>query len=462
MSIFSLSWFKSKKKDEPKNETGISVILPVTTEPIEYTVTITAKPYKSVKMVNDVLTVTLPDGDVITKPSATVQDFEKVAAAKNLQEIVEVVTVPEVVEAKIKAQAEEEKIVATRKGIEVLSAIKDFVVKDDALYIAGTNRSIPQLVVDAFAETVGKYSHITNYPELEKAIDTDVKYTSLKKFWLKCCLNPSAQSAEDLYTFLSNHKFKIDRHGNFYAYRKVVTVRGRYEEKSDKVDFISNAYNKVKAVWKKKPSAFEVCIQDGQYSIHKTTPNSNDLPGEWIGNLEELYKELPNMTENRYTDQHTRSFDYRVGKSVSMPRHMGDDDNSVSCSKGFHAASKKYDYSGFGDTPILMIINPMDVLAVPRGEVGKLRVCRWFFAMTLPESEKYILDDESFDVTNLGDLFEEECMTDIKEYVQTSFAEEVQRHTFAIPQLSAKELNTVVNSLDKMKSLISKRVSVVN
>lgn len=41
-----------------------------------------------------------------------------------------------------------------------------------------------------------------------------------------------------------------------------------------------------------------------------------------------------------------------------------------------HAASKEYDYSGFGDQDILVIINPMHVLAVPEGEIGKLRTCR--------------------------------------------------------------------------------------
>lgn len=461
MSLFSLDWFKSKKKTEPKKENEMVITLPVSADPVEYVVTITAKPYKSVKMVNDVLTVVLPDGEIITKPSATVEDFKDVSAAKTLEEIKDVVTIPEVLEQKLKAQAEQDELVALRDGVENLKGLNDFVLKDDALFITGTERSIPKLVVDAFIKAIGKVSLLPG--DIETNLLNDVAYTSLKKFWLKCCLNPSAQSAEDLYTFLSNHKFKLDRHGNFFAYRRVVktTVATNYTTgENDKVDFISNAYNKVKAVWKKKASAFYVRLDvNGEYSISTsdTTGGENTV----IGNLDALYKELPNMTENRYTDSHTRSFDYRVGKSVSMPRHEGNDDNTVSCSKGFHAASIKYDYSGFGNTPILMIINPIDVLAVPLGEVGKLRVCRWFFAMTLPEKEKHILEDDSFDVTDLGDIFEEECMSNLQEYVKTSFAEEVKRHTFAIPQISATELNNVVSSLSKMKAIISKRVSVI-
>jgi hypothetical protein len=130
----------------------------------------------------------------------------------------------------------------------------------------------------------------------------------------------------------------------------------------------------------------------------------------------------------------------------------------MSCSKGFHAASKAYDYSGFGDTPILVIINPMDVLAVPLGEVGKLRTCRWFFATTLPEDEKYILDDEDFDVADLGDVFEEKCLDNLEAYVKNSFAEEVKRHTFTLSNISSVEVSKITKSLQEMKDVISSRV----
>lgn len=94
-------------------------------------------------------------------------------------------------------------------------------------------------------------------------------------------------------------------------------------------------------------------------------------------------------------------------------------------------------------------------------EVGKLRVCRWFFATTLPEDEKYILDDDEFDVTDLGDIFEEECQEGLIDYVQNSFAEEVQRHTFNIPKLSASTVGYIVSSLDEMQAAISTRVSLI-
>jgi len=478
MSIFDLNFFKSKKKELELAETSLRIELlqrkiqneeskrippPNPYEQLfgEPQVSLSTykelvSPYMSVKLVNDILIVVLHDGVVLTKANATKEDFEKIQLSKSLNDILQVISLPEVIKEKEEQRKEVERIEKIQKGIEVLSTLNDFDVIDNTVYIKGSNRSIPELVVNKFLEIVGAYQK--DPIGLEDALLYNIEYQALKKFWLKCCLNPSAQSAEDLYTFLSHHQFKIDRHGNFYAYRRVVKVYSP-ENNSDLVDYISNSYNKVKAVWKKKPSTFEVFNDNGYVLVDSLKQNHGY--NNHVGNLKELYENLPSMQENRYTDQHTHSFDYRVGKSVSMPRNEGDDNNQVSCSRGFHCSSASYDYSGFGDTPILVIVNPVDVLAVPQDSVGKLRVCRWFFAMTLPEDEKFILNNEEFDVTDLGDIFEEECMTDLQEYIQTSFAEEVKRHTFAIPQISATELSNVVDSLSKMKDAISKRVSII-
>lgn len=90
-----------------------------------------------------------------------------------------------------------------------------------------------------------------------------------------------------------------------------------------------------------------------------------------------------------------------------------------------------------------------------------MRTCRWFFAMTLPEDEKFILEDDDFDVTELGDLFEEQCSTDLVNYVHNSIAEEVKRHTFTVPSLSNKDITNIISSLDGMRETLTKRVSII-
>lgn len=459
-NLFSLDWFKSErqieletlkvKEQELKNKKLEQSIVNTFAAAVDEILS-PEKLYISLKLTNDVLTIVLSDGSVLSKSRATVADFNAIKQATNENDILFIMSSSEGINARKEEAAVIKKAEALSKGLNSLTRFSDFIVKDDSLYIVGVeNRSIPQLLVEKFLEVTEGYPG-----DISLAFNSE--YLSLKKFWLKCCLNPNAQSAEDLYVFLSHHQFKLDNHGNFYAYRRVVS-----KESTDVnlVNFVSNAYNKVKAIWKKKPEDYRVVEVGGVYKIE----NVRSAPAEGAimhANLTTLYLDLPNMSSNSYTSAHTGREDYRVGSIISMPRNEGDDNNQMSCSKGFHAASKEYDYSGFGDTPILVIINPMDVLSVPVGEVGKLRTCRWFFAMTLTKEEEYILDDLDFDVAELGDIFEEQCELNLESYVHNSFTEEVKRHTFTIPQMSHLQIKTIVKSLDEMKNEIKKRVQKI-
>lgn len=460
-SLFSLSWFKSEKAKEYES-------LVVEEQKIRNEILrkqLNVEPLMndfilSTKLVNNTLTVVLRNGDILSKPNASIEDFKKVKACTTEETLIDILMNKE----ELKKISEEEcngidieKIV---EGIGLLKQTEDFEINEGSVYLKGIKRSIPALLVDKFGDVILK--HIDeNWKVNLSTLTDDVEYNSLKKFWMKCCLNPNAQSAEDLYAFLSKHNMKIDRHGNFYAYRRVVSVTSNPVDR-ELVDFVSNAYNKVKAVWKKKCSEYCVYFTEEEYRITKISNFNNITSNDIIknyGNLEALYLNLPNMTENRYTDDRTHKMDYRVGQIASIPRHEGDDDNTRSCSKGLHIASKEYDYSGFGDTPILVIVNPMDVLAAPLEDKAKLRTCRWFFAMTLPEDEKYILEDDDFDVTELGDIFEKKCLENMREYVQNSFAEEVKRHTFSLPTLSAKEVEDIASQLLRMKEVVDGRVN---
>lgn len=456
-NLFSLDWFKSERQIELEqlkvNEQKIKNSL---LEEQLYQQELTGftgvyeKPYKTLRLINNVLSVTLNDNSILTKTEASPEDFHAIKSAITEEQVIEVMVSTESKKERDRILRDYKKMESLKNGIEHLTRFSMFTVKNDSLYLNGIDRSIPQLLAEKLLE-------VTNDINSEEELESNVEFTSLKKFWLKCCLNPNAQSAEDLYVFLAHHQFKIDRHGNFYAYRRVVSKSSVDREF---VNYISNTYNKVKAIWKKKPEDYRVVENNGQYKIQHVSSNVHN--GDTIlGNLTSLYLELPNMSTNSYTSAHTGMEDYRVGSVISMPRHHGDDNNQVSCSKGFHAASKEYDYSGFGDTPILVIINPMDVLSVPVGEVGKLRTCRWFFAMTLTNEEEHILDDQDFDVTELGDVFEEACSENLEDYVHNSFTEEVKRHTFTLPSMSNLHITTIVKSLNEMKDEIEKRVQPI-
>jgi hypothetical protein len=67
---------------------------------------------------------------------------------------------------------------------------------------------------------------------------------------------------------------------------------------------------------------------------------------------------------------------YVDGSVVTMPRSAVGDNRNIACSTGLHAGTYSY-ASGYGDTLILVKINPRDVVSVPNDSSGqKLRVSR--------------------------------------------------------------------------------------
>lgn len=405
-------------------------------------------------IINNILTIYLKSGQVISKNHATQEEIKYLqdeSADRSEKTILDLFTSENIKnkreEEKQKRKEEEKELNLVKSNFNILIETGDFIEKNDSIYLKGIEeRSIPKLLIKEFANTLEKY-HLTNSKLYE------IKYNGLKKFWLKCCLNPNSQSSEDLYGFLEKHNMKIDKHGNFYTYRRVVTVSSG---DTKLVDFISNSYNKVKAVWRKHTNKYYVIKNSETNELFLS--KKIDKKGENLGNLETLYKNLPLLKENRYTDAHTRKQDYRVGQIHSMPRYEGNDDNTRSCSTGFHQASKEYDYSYFGDQNILCIVNPISVLAVPHNEYGKLRVCDWFFAMTLTEEEKHILDEDCFDVQELGDIFEDKFNVNLEERVKNGISEEVQRHTFNLAPITSNEIKKILKSLDEIKVTIADRV----
>ena len=459
MSLFSLKWFRNNNQEKleklelEKKEKELELLNLQLKE--------SKKLYKMLSLVNNNLTIVLQDGSIISKSNATENDVQEIKLATSESEILRIVKDVNIQQEKVTEELTREDIEMYSEGFELFKYLDDFYTEGNTVYLSGTNRSLPDLLVKKFIEIITRVDKVFSEESLQEKLNKDEEYLSHKKFFMWCCLNPNAQSAEDLYGFLEKHNMKIDKHGNFYAYRRVKTVGN---DSKELVDFISNTYNKIKAVWKKSPKKFKVVTvpDSNKYELKQYDFNVEDTEYICLGDLEYLYLNLPNMKENRYTSAHTGQEDYRVGNVISMPRNEGDDNNSISCSMGFHAASKEYDYSGFGDQDILVIINPMHVLAVPKGEIGKLRTCRWFFAMTLEKDERYILDEEDFNVLELGDIYNEKCFEDIEEHVKNGFTEEVKRHTFTLPTLSSKELSRIINSLEEMSNVINNRVVDLN
>ena len=473
MSKFlSLEWFKSKI--ETAVEKAVEKVVSSKIENLmDEESDSDVKPYTKIKMVNDTLIIVLNSGDIISKSDATNDDYRKAVNAKTEEELHTIVSHECVRQERIEREKEVARLKSLQKGISVLENLQDFEVKDGSVYLVGINRSLPQLLVEKFIEVVDKWSNCPS-EDLQDVLDNDDEYQGLKRFFMWCCLNPRAEVADSLYEFLMKNSFRITKQGFFAAHRNVVTLHGSNEL----VQFVSNTYNKVKAVWKKSPDDYTVFLENGEYKlVHsshltKTVEGWDDDfevayeyeeevdNGEKIGGLTELYLDLPNRHENRFTDDWTKTFDIRIGQVVNMPMNECNWSTQDCAAAGLHFTSDQIHYVGCGDQSVLVLINPMKVVGI--GE-HKGRFYEYLPIMTVPREEATnILHDLNFDVLALDEGFAIRELESLKEKTMLGFAAEAKKYDFNIPSISVIEIDNIVNSLDEMKKTISSRINIID
>lgn len=423
------------------------------------------KLYIRLKLVNDVLTIVLNDGSILTKTNATQEDFERARDAVSEAQLYAICTTQEVLEERRRQEAEAKRLKALQQGIQRLAGLDDFEIEGNSVKLRGTGRTMPQLLVEKFIQLVDIYDQDPN-----NDVTNDEEYQALKRFFMWCCLNPRAEVANDLYDFLNKNSFRITKQGFFVALRNIVTLHGGTEL----VQFVSNAYNKIKAVWKKKPEDYTVFLENGEYKLvhylelYETEEYFDDeteeyydeeIPvnhGERIGGLTELYLDLPNRHENRFTDAHTRTFDIRIGRVVNMPPEECNWSTADCAHAGLHFTSDHINYVGCGDQSVLILINPMKVVGI--GE-QKGRCYEYLPIMTVPTEESTtILHDLDFDTLELDESFVINELENLAEVAKQGFVTEASKHEFNIPAMSQAQIEDIVSSLNEMKASVSKRV----
>ena len=507
MSKFlSLEWFKNRV--DHSIEKVIEKKLDKLVEEVDNNDSPQGKPYNSIKLVNDVLTIVLSDGSIISKVNATEDDYHAAESAATIGELYVIVSDPNVVSEIAERDRSERRLKALRKGLATLEESGEFVIDGDSVYFKGISRSLPQLLVEELINEVSRAE------ALGIPLNDYDGYQSLKRFFMWCALNPRAEVAHELYRFLKENSFRITKQGFFVALRNVVTLHGSPEL----VHFISNTYNKVKAVWKKSPDDYTVFLQDGEYKIvHAdklyneetyTTTVCSDCDGEggyyddgdyyededewneedWvecdtcggtgevepyeyttsvkvdhgeeIGKLTALYLDLPNRHENRFTDDWTKTFDIRIGKVVNMPQEDCNWSTQDCAAAGLHFTSDQIHDVGCGDHSVLVLINPMKVVGIGS---HKGRCYEYLPIMTVPREEATeILHDNQFDTLQLDEVYAVRELDDLQAKVKEGFAKESNKYEFSLPNISSIDVRNIVGSLEEMKAEITARVRMVD
>jgi len=452
MSTFlSLDWFKEKIEYSVEKATEKLVMKRLNSLIEEEEKKESPKAlFSKLMFVNNIITVVMDSGVILSKSEATKDDYDKIMACKSEAELFGILGNKAVVQEKIEQEKEVKKIKAINKGIELLLETNEFKMKEGSLYFKKVPRSVPDVLVEELIQVIYEYGEKTNN-DFSK-LNEHIEYLALKRFFMWCCLNPRAEVANELFGFLKRNSFRITKQGFFVALRNVVTLD---QTNKELVDSISNFYNKVKAVWKKNPDNFRI-IQNakGDYILEPVTTEVSK--GTIVGNLTTLYLNLPNMAENRYTDAHTRTFDIRVGQVVNMPPEECSW-STVDCAEaGLHFTSDQINYVGCGDTSVLILINPMKVVGIGS---AKGRCYEYLPIMTVPRQEATkILHDLSFDTLELDEQYAIDELEDLVQKAKEGFTAETTKHSFNLPQISTEQIESLAKSLSDMKKEIINRV----
>lgn len=314
-----------------------------------------------------------------------------------------------------------------------------FEERNGSYYRVGNPISVPKMLLE-------KYVSLITNPDLFNDI-YDSQFEALDNFWLKCSLNPDPQAREDLFWFLNKWGFTITPKGYFVAYRNVDV---KNEGNRQLHDFIALQYTKIKAQ-KKAPKNYEV-FDDQPYILVKSDTQNHGY-NKHVGNLQDLYNNLSELSETVYTDNYTKKFTIKIGEPVKMPREQCETSNQVSCSRGLHAFGAAWGKKGYcGGQGIIILINPMNVTSCPHAEdYGKLRCCEYLpiGLIEFDENGKVI----PIDTALFEDDYDAYTIEELNKLLQ-----EIDSSNQVIHQLTFSEVpNQVYKSIDEYRTILESK-----
>jgi len=333
--------------------------------------------------------------------------------------------------------------------VSILSEVDDFEVVGEDVFLKGVKSiAIPSSIVAEFIRIVSEMNKNREkeygLEYISKDADLGEEYNSILMFTYKLLLNPLKESREQLLNFVKKNDVKITSFGNLVLYRACWEA----ENESDAlVKFVAKEYLKIKS-WKKSPKSYNVHFGEniGYFLMglanneHKGTNDSS-----FIGNLAELYAKLPEMQskgKQYYSDHGSKKI--VIGDIYKINDEDVNLDASVCAAGGLHAASYDYDYSGFGNTNLIVLVNPSKTITVPTYDFSKMRVSEMMIVGINP-NERGVHIDEGF-YSNLDENYHNYSLEVLQEALKNKSFEPISVST-EVTELSIKEVANVTDIL---------------
>lgn len=406
------------------------------------------KPYSKVIYDGAFIQVIFNDGSIFTKMDVDASLFKKVRDTKTEDEIYTLlasVVITPINDNEVDSPAEKALVM---RNSDIFDESPDFEKKNGEIFFKGVELALPSIVATSFIEILEKLDMEEDKERVDVLLD---QYHALKMFWLKLALNPIGQSREDLLIFVKKNNVRITRNGNVVLYRRIVSYGGKTDNKL--TTFISQMYADRKRQKKShtNPSNYTVLEVNGKLELWDGN-TSKPKGATKMGNLADMYKNLPELESNIYTSAHNKGkMQIKIGDVYKIPDNEINLNNGLCAAGGLHAAAVDYNYSGFGDTPVVVLVNPSKAITVPRGETGKLRTTEMFIACVNNKPQGTHFDDGS--LSAFDDEYHDFTLTELEKAVKNK--------TFT--SLSVQGIAPAVSlvDLDAIKGLLKTRVKQI-
>ena len=277
------------------------------------------------------------------------------------------------------------------------------------VFLEGFNTPIPKTLLEVIEEY-----HENKFP-----------LTAIINFWKLLMINPDKIIRESLFKFITTHDFVLTDMGYMVVY-KAVYIADKDQSTTMLNEFVVNKYNQVKKDWKCSANKYVVYIDNERNTYNLTKEitaskwNEKELNVEIIGNLGELYKNLPVDGKTIYTDMRTRKFRIELGVPVKMERKECNGDPEIDCSTGLHVGATNYvnNFANENSTILVCLVNPAHVVAVPKYDHSKMRVSEYYpFAVAEYKDNKIGAIKEAYlesDYCNIEQKEIEEMIANVK------------------------------------------------
>lgn len=322
--------------------------------------------------------------------------------------------------------------------------------KNNRLMYKGINLAIPEFLCEKMAEA--------SYEEL----------TPLCNFWRNLALCPESNVREDLFEYLNNNGFIITNQGLIVSLRRAHKVKNN-EQETSKYDaefnaFVTRKYTARKLAKKGTKNVYvglasdyesfelvynidDAVVQESLYDLYQKTLNiTKETPTEQL----EYYVANHNVRTNFTIDGEAKfgRVEYHLLKETRISRQDCDHDSSRHCSNGLHNGTPEYvlENSWLGESILVCLTNPMDVVSVPTDGYHKFRTSALYPLAEITTDEVEIFTQNQGTV-----IFDEEYMNYTTEYIESLLkTSEFQslKDDFILPrELSKEDVSDIIKNI---------------